>query len=61
VKFRAMLVDVKARVEKGIASGKTRDQFVASKPLADLDAEWGQGFMKTDQFVGLVWLNLGGK
>ena len=61
VKFRAMLVDVKARVEKGIASGKTREQFVASKPLADLDAEWGDGFMKTDQFVGLVWLNLGGK
>jgi cyclase len=60
-KFRDMLVDVKARVEKGIKSGKTRDQFVASKPLADLDAEWGDGFMKLDQFTALVWMSLGGK
>jgi cyclase len=60
-KFRDMLVDVKARVEKGIQSGKTVDQFVASKPLADLDAEWGDGFMKSDQFVRLVWLDLGGR
>src|SRR5262249_22474830 len=60
-KFRHMLVDVKARVEKGIASGKTREQFVASKPLADLDAEWGDGFMKADQFAALAWISLGGK
>jgi cyclase len=60
-KFRDMLVDVKARVEKGIKSGKTRDQFIAAKPLADLEAEWGDGFMKTDQFTTLVWMSLGGK
>jgi len=60
-KFRDMLVDVKARVEKGIKSGKTRDQFVAAKPLADLDAEWGDGFMKVDQFTAVVWMSLGGK
>jgi glyoxylase-like metal-dependent hydrolase (beta-lactamase superfamily II) len=60
-KFRDMLVDVKARVEKGIASGKTREQFVASKPLADLDAEWGDGFLKTDSFVAILWTDLGGK
>src|SRR5262245_10519757 len=60
-KYRDMLVDVMARVEKGIRSGKTVDQFVASKPLADLDAEWGDGFMKTDQFVRILWIDLGGK
>ena len=60
-KFRDMLVDVKGRVEKGIKSGKTRDQFVAAKPLADLEAEWGNGFMKVDQFTSLVWMSLGGK
>ena len=60
-KFRDMLVDVKSRVEMGIASGKTREQFIASKPLADLEAEWGDGFMKTDQFLGLAWMSLGGK
>jgi glyoxylase-like metal-dependent hydrolase (beta-lactamase superfamily II) len=61
MKFRDMLVDVKARVEKGIASGKTMDQFIASKPLADLEAAWGGGFIKPDQMVKQLWVNLGGK
>jgi glyoxylase-like metal-dependent hydrolase (beta-lactamase superfamily II) len=57
-KFRDVLVDVKARIEQGIASGKTLEQFIAAKPLADLDAEWGDGFLKTDQVITLVWMNL---
>jgi cyclase len=57
-RFRDMLVDVKGRIEKGIASGQTLDAFVASKPLADLDAEWGDGFIKTDDAIALIWTNL---
>lgn len=57
-KYRDMLVDVKARIERGIASGKTLEQFLATKPLADLDAEWGDGFLKTDQVITLIWMNL---
>lgn len=57
-KFHDMLVDVKARIEKGIASGKTLEAFLATKPLADLDAEWGDGFLKTDQVITLVWMDL---
>jgi cyclase len=57
-KFRDMLVDVRGRVRKAIKSGKKMEQFVASKPLADLDAAWGGGFIKTDQFVTLVWMSL---
>lgn len=60
-KWSGMLVDVKGRVEKGTASGKTMEQFIASKPLADLDAEWGDGFIKSDQMVTLVWMNLTAK
>lgn len=59
--YRDMLVDVKARIEKGIASGETLEAFVARKPLADLEAEWGDGFLKTDQVITLIWKNLGGK
>jgi cyclase len=57
-KYRDMLVDVKARIEKGIASGATLEAFLATKPLADLDAEWGDGFLKTDQVITLIWMNL---
>src|SRR4030095_2400021 len=60
-KWSGMLVDVKGRVEKGVASGKAMEQFIASKPLADLDAEWGDGFIKTDQMITLVWMNLTAK
>ncbi len=60
-KFRDVMVDVKARIEKGIASGQSLEAFLASKPLADLDAEWGDGFLKTDQVITLIWLNLSAK
>jgi glyoxylase-like metal-dependent hydrolase (beta-lactamase superfamily II) len=57
-KYRDMLVDVKARIEKGIASGATLEAFLATKPLADLDAEWGDGSLKTDEVSTLIWMNL---
>src|SRR5262249_19387877 len=60
-KFRSMLADVKGRVAKGIRSGKTMQQFVESKPLADLEAEWGDGFIKSDQMVTLAWISLSAK
>lgn len=58
VKFRDMLVDVKARVEKGVRSGQTLEQFVAARPLADLDAQWGTGFIKSEQLITAVWMSL---
>ncbi len=60
-RFRDVLADVKARIEKGIASGKTMEQFIASKPLADLDAAWGHGFLSTDQVIALCWMDLSRK
>jgi glyoxylase-like metal-dependent hydrolase (beta-lactamase superfamily II) len=60
-KFRDMLVDVRGRVEAGLASGKTLEEFLATKPLADLDAEWGDGFLKTEEVVSLVWMSLSAK
>jgi glyoxylase-like metal-dependent hydrolase (beta-lactamase superfamily II) len=60
-RFRDMLVDVRGRLEAGIASGKTLEEFIATKPLADLDAEWGDGFLKTDQVISLFWMSLGAK
>jgi glyoxylase-like metal-dependent hydrolase (beta-lactamase superfamily II) len=38
--YRAMLVTARDRVAKAIRAGKTLDQVVAAKPLADLDAQW---------------------
>ncbi|TRW15033.1 MBL fold metallo-hydrolase [Glacieibacterium frigidum] len=59
--YRAMLIDVIARVEKLVKAGRTPDQIVAAKPTADLDGKWGQGFMKPDVFVRIVAESLAAK
>ena len=40
--FRAMLVTARDRVEKLFNEGKTEDEVIALKPLADLDATWAR-------------------
>ena len=37
------------------AEGKSPEEIVAAKPTADFDAKWGGGFMKPDDWVGLVY------
>ena len=34
------------------------DAVIAAKPTADYDAKWGQGFIKPDVFIGLVFDSL---
>ena len=52
--YRDMLAQVRDRVAKLKAEGKTAEQIVAAKPTADLDEKWGGGFMKPDNWIGLV-------
>jgi len=52
--FRDMLAEVRDRVARLKAEGKTAEEIVAAKPTADLDEKWGGGFMKPDDWVGLV-------
>jgi hypothetical protein len=49
-----MLVDVRERVAKLDGAKKTLDEIKAAKPLADLDARWGQGMVKADFLVEMV-------
>ncbi|MHC4992744.1 MAG: MBL fold metallo-hydrolase [Planctomycetota bacterium] len=53
--YRAMLGTVRDRVGELIRQGKSRDEVVAAKPTASLDAKWGGGFMRPDQFTGFVF------
>jgi cyclase len=53
--YRDMLVEVRGRVAKLKAEGKTGEQIVAAKPTADFDEKWGGGFMKPDVWVGLIY------
>ena len=54
-KSREMLVLARDRVRKLKTAGKSADEIAARKPLADLDATWGKGFLNGDVFVRMVY------
>ena len=58
VRYRDMLVEVRRRLTRLAARRLTVAQVVAAKPLADLDAVWGKGFMKPEQFVTILYTSL---
>jgi cyclase len=58
VRYRDMLVTAAARVRKLKAAGKTLEEAIAAKPFTDLDADWGGGRYKGDDFVKIVYLTL---
>jgi glyoxylase-like metal-dependent hydrolase (beta-lactamase superfamily II) len=49
--FRDMMKTSRDRVFKMVSEGKTLQQIQEAKPLADLDAKWGQGAMKADTYI----------
>jgi cyclase len=59
-KFIQVLKETSAAVEAGIKKGKTLDQLKQEKVLAKWDS-WGQGFIKTDMFVEILYDSLKNK
>lgn len=56
--FRDMLQTAIRRVEKLIAEGKTLQQAVDAKPMADYDEAWGGAFINPKKFIEMVYLSL---
>lgn len=57
-KYRDMLVTARDRVQKLKSAGKSVEEAVATKPLADLDADWGKGMLSSDLFIQVIYLTL---
>lgn len=55
LRYRAMLAAVVDNIDRLIGEGRSKEQIVAAKPSAEFDADWGDGFIKPDQWVGLVY------
>ena len=53
--FHDMLQTVYTRLKELKDQGMTVEEIVATKPTADYDAEWGDGFLKPDQWVQIVY------
>jgi hypothetical protein len=49
---------VRERVKKQKDAGKSLEEVTATRPTADLDARWGNGMIKPDFFVNLVYSTL---
>ena len=57
-RFRDMLATVRERVLPLVRAGKSLDEIVAAKPLADLENDWGSLFVPTDRFLRAVHASL---
>ena len=53
--YRQMLGIAYARLKKLKADGKTAQEAIAAKPLADLEAIWGGGLFKSDRWIELTY------
>ena len=53
--YRQMLGVAYERLVKPKAEGKTAKEAAAAKPLADLEATWGNGIFKSDKWIKLVY------
>ena len=58
VTWRNLLVEIRDRVTKLVAAGKSPDEIKTEKPLADLDAKWGQGFITAELLLDTVYKTL---
>lgn len=56
--YRDRLARVSAKIEAMVKAKKTLQQVIAAKPTGDYDAAWGKGFLKPEQFVGIVYASV---
>ena len=58
VVYHNLLKTVRDRIGAAIAQGQTLEQVLADSPLTDLDEKYGQGFLKPEQFLTIIYKGL---
>jgi len=53
--FRDVLVEVRDKVMALKKQGRSLSEILAARPGVRYDAKWGQGFVSSSLFVGLVY------
>ena len=53
--YRQMLRTAYERLRKLKAEGKTAQEAVAAKPLADLEKTWGDGIFNSDRWIEIIY------
>jgi glyoxylase-like metal-dependent hydrolase (beta-lactamase superfamily II) len=57
-RYRDMLAYAYEKLSALKSSGKTAEQAIAAKPLAELDDKWSGGIFKTDKWIGIIYAGL---
>lgn len=55
VEFRDMLQGIRDAVAPLVAQGMSLEEVQAENPLAPWDEAWGQGFINSERFLGIVY------
>jgi len=55
IAWREMLVTSRDRIQKLVNEGKTEQEVLAAKPLADLDAKWAANEQQAQNWVKMVY------
>jgi hypothetical protein len=56
--YRQMLGTAYERLRKLKAEGKTAQEAAADRPLADLEAVWGDGMFKSDLWIEIIYTGI---
>jgi glyoxylase-like metal-dependent hydrolase (beta-lactamase superfamily II) len=56
--YRDMIVTIGRRIREGVEHGRSLDEVLASRPTAEYDARYGQGFMTPTRLVGILYRDL---
>ena len=59
--YAQMLEALRDKVTALVNAGKTLEEVVAAKPTQEFDAQWGNGFLKPDDFARLLYMDLARK
>jgi len=57
-KFRNQLIDIRSKIMPLIEAGKTQDEVITENPIAEYDELWPTGFVKSKDFILLVYRGL---
>ncbi len=59
--YRDMLVGVFNTLRALQAEGKSLEEVIAMQPIKSYEEQWGDGFLSTEQWLGIIYSGLGNK
>ena len=56
--YRDLLMKIRDKVKMALAAGMTIEEMKTANLTKEFDEEWGQGFIKPDKIIDIIWTDL---